>query len=407
MSIIDFIRDHTVLEYRMKVHDYIDKHVCGPASYPKYYIDGREYSFDYDDLIELNHIGDYGNVLIYGRTKKTYKLIRSIKEKCSNTKIVGVVDPLDLHYKSDGEKTLSLERGIGKSDCILINLPLRYSDIRYELQKTKLSDDIAVVDLYDISRFIKEYHHPELQKYKNIHSGKRCFLVGTGPSLEIEDLDTLHKNHEICFSGNGIFQVYDRTKWRPDYFVTVDPSVFSVVKDNWEVINADSMIFFRDEYNYSKEFKRDDFPEVNYVHMVPAMGNYNHPPFSLDITESVIDASTLIFSAAQIAMYMGFVEIYLLGVDNSVGMSVKDHFDNEYLEEKHSGIFIKSDINRKRVSIKDRNYTYSCIDFHNQLERVFESADYNIKQNGKRIINATRGGMLEALPRKSFDEVFK
>ena len=56
---------------------------------------------------------------------------------------------------------------------------------------------------------------------KNKYKGRRCFIVGLGPSLTTADLDLLAKNGEYTFSMNRCYQLFDRTEWRPDcYFIS-------------------------------------------------------------------------------------------------------------------------------------------------------------------------------------------
>ena len=59
-----------------------------------------------------------------------------------------------------------------------------------------------------------------LKKYKNIHKGQRCFIIGTGPSLSVEDLEKL--KGEITFGSNRIFEIYSQTDWRPTYYMNQD-----------------------------------------------------------------------------------------------------------------------------------------------------------------------------------------
>ena len=47
---------------------------------------------------------------------------------------------------------------------------------------------------------------------KNKHEGKRCFIVCTGPSLTLEDVNKL--KNEYTFSMNNIFKCYDKTDWQ-------------------------------------------------------------------------------------------------------------------------------------------------------------------------------------------------
>ena len=56
---------------------------------------------------------------------------------------------------------------------------------------------------------------------KDKYKGRRCFIVGLGPSLTTADLDLLARNREYTFSMNRCYQLFDRTEWRPDcYFIS-------------------------------------------------------------------------------------------------------------------------------------------------------------------------------------------
>ena len=85
--------------------------------------------------------------------------------------------------------------------------------------------------LYDLMYDVREYYNPQIERFKGIHSGERCFIVATGPSLRIGDLECLKKHGELCISVNGIIQLYDSTTWRPDYYVLEDRNRFQDFKD--------------------------------------------------------------------------------------------------------------------------------------------------------------------------------
>ena len=59
-----------------------------------------------------------------------------------------------------------------------------------------------------------------IKALKNIHYGKRCFIVGNGPSLKVEDLEKIQ--NEICFGTHRIYQIFDKTYWRPMYYCAQD-----------------------------------------------------------------------------------------------------------------------------------------------------------------------------------------
>lgn len=237
------------------------------------------------------------------------------------------------------------------------------------------------INICNLMYYNPHYQNQDLAKFKNLYKNKRCFIIGNGPSLKMEDLDLLHNRREICFGSNGIFHAYKNTKWRPDYYVITD---FLRYKENYKVINElnEKNIFIRRFYNMEG---------MQY----PIGANiYNSPPqrsdfeFSDDITKAVFSGMTVTYNMLQIAAYMGFDKIYLLGVDfsfSSTPNSGTNHFDSNY--EKSSSV--------KDIFYRDENLA------------AFMSAEKYARNHGFRIFNATRGGMLEVFERVSFDSLFK
>ncbi len=102
--------------------------------------------------------------------------------------------------------------------------------------------------------------HTELSKYKNIHNGKRAFIIGNGPSLRKEDLDKLYCHGEICFGANKIFKIYGQTEWKADYYMMTDQRM---IEECWnEIDDIKETVFWGDEYVVRK--KKEN---INYVHM--------------------------------------------------------------------------------------------------------------------------------------------
>ena len=73
---------------------------------------------------------------------------------------------------------------------------------------------------------LKHFRHTPygwyMAKIRNTHLGESCFIIGNGPSLTVEDLDTLHQKGIDTFAVNRIYQIFPKTDWRPTYFVSTD-----------------------------------------------------------------------------------------------------------------------------------------------------------------------------------------
>lgn len=248
---------------------------------------------------------------------------------------------------------------------------------------------------WDIWKYIHRYvpAHPELfetlKQFKNIHRGKRCFIVATGPSLTVKDVEKL--KGEICWTCNSGIKIFDKTDWRPDYYAVADGRVFQKVKDS-----LDSEIFKASFFNVKdiEWIGKNVYPlpiQVSLVmdqetrRVIPRFLRKKH--VSEDITKRVFMGDNITFVIMQICIYMGFKEIYLLGCD----------------------------CNYKGANIHSQGLTYE------EEDKLFESADYvgwSMIQDHKcmkkfadrmcvKIYNATRGGMLEVYPRVNLDNVLR
>lgn len=221
--------------------------------------------------------------------------------------------------------------------------------------------------------------YKRINEYKNLHKGERCFIIATGPSLTISDLEILE--NEITFSMNSIVMSFDRTNWRPTYYGVQDYSVYE--KISGYINRRDFKEMFVSDF-LNKRVKRNDvvnFPLNLMAHPVQTNTRYG-TKFSDDCYLTVFDGYSITYSLIQIAVYMGFSEIYLLGADSTY-KAKKQHF-NDY-ESK--------DPTRETIT-----------------ERLFSA--YNVAKkycddNDVKIFNATRGGVLEIFDRVNFDDVVK
>lgn len=241
---------------------------------------------------------------------------------------------------------------------------------------------------YEITKYGRR-----ILKYKNKYCGERCFLIGNGPSLSVRDLSKLYSNNEFSFAFNRIYNIFKYTKWRPNFYISQDekmlkgcedqvrqlelPIKFIPIQLKWfHNINIDDALYFN--INWSQREKNGNFL------------------FSENAAHSLICGDTVMYTAAQLAVYMGFSEIYLTGVDHHfqisqnnkgeiiVDNSVKDYFCENYNEDKDN-LYIPN--------IEKSTLTYLAM-------------KKNCEGRGLKVYNATRGGKLEVFKRVDFDSLF-
>lgn len=228
---------------------------------------------------------------------------------------------------------------------------------------------------------------PNYVALKNKHEGQRCFIVCTGPSLTLEDLNKL--KGEYCFSMNSIFKSYDKTDWRPNYYGISDYRFYNLFKDKIdepETLKNTTLIYSAYEVKYRNKNNPKAVPVYcsNTRRAISLMKDLTHKHIGLSkhLDRYVNNGSTVAFIMIQMAIYMGFKDIYLLGSDCT------------YLGKDHSDLTP----NDKKQKV-GRNDGIKFINVYSSI--------VNELPEGVHIYNATRGGMLEVFPRVDLDEVLK
>lgn len=240
-------------------------------------------------------------------------------------------------------------------------------------------------DFYDFSYQVDEYRNELLSRFKNIHSGQRCFIVATGPSLRLDDLECLRRNQEITMSVNMVFNAFPLVKWRPDYYVMSDlEGIKFYEKEIKELTLANIFI-----PGFNVAFWENTLPSNFYKYHCCTAFDGDVLKFSDNIVSGMYTSGTVVYVCLQLAMYMGFKEIYLVGTDCNYKKDVKNPHNH----------FIKNYYNK--------NDTQAMPFALDEVILGYQVAHHYAKRHGIKIYNATRGGNLEVFERVDFDSLFE
>lgn len=177
-----------------------------------------------------------------------------------------------------------------------------------------------------------------MKKIRNTHLNESCFVIGNGPSLSIEDLAVLKKKKIDCFAVNRIFRIFPQTEWRPTYYVSTDPVLIrDTLKDAEEIPAKIKFIPLQNKYYHDIKLK-----DAHYFFRNDLRENDQPEGFSLDCTAQVNMRGTVTIACIQLAMHLGYRNIYLLGIDHNfdkvitengeviIDPSVKNYFIEGY-----------------------------------------------------------------------------
>jgi len=252
----------------------------------------------------------------------------------------------------------------------------------------------GVKSLYDGFRRLPDlpgaYLHPwrrasiqRLKGYHNIHTGKRCFIIGNGPSLKQMDLSLL--KNEFTFGMNRLYMAFPEMGFSTSYFVSMNDLVAEQCARDFEKLTMPKFFSWRAR----KWITPDEQTQFIY-------STYTGPGFSTDITGRVWESATVTYVALQLAYYMGFSTVVLIGVDhnfvtqgkpNSTVVSQGDdpnHFNPHYFGKGF------------RWQLPDLETS----ELGYQLARDAYSAD------GRQILDATQGGKLTIFKKVDYQSLF-
>ncbi|MCI7264084.1 MAG: DUF115 domain-containing protein [Eubacterium coprostanoligenes] len=253
------------------------------------------------------------------------------------------------------------------------------------------------IDYINHNKYLKTIYPDSIKKLKNTAQTNRCFIIGNGPSLTISDLEKL--KNETTFACNRIYGLYDRTLWRPTYYCSQDLEVLAQIKNDLPYALSNCYHSFL-PYKFAKNINNIINEQNNlslfyspYISVYSDTGVYPEGlmPFSDDISNSIYDGLSITYAMIQIAVYMGYKEIYLLGIDHNYSLKngIVD-LQKSYAE----GI--------KPIDMSTQNPPELQL-----CEISFREAKKYCKANGITIKNATRGGKLEIFDRISLEEILQ
>ncbi len=238
--------------------------------------------------------------------------------------------------------------------------------------------------------------HKKLASFRNKHKGQRVFIIGNGPSLKLEDLDTLHSREESSMGSNRVFKAFSKTTWRPLYYLSVDKLL---EEETFDIAKQYAIDVFSPTY-----FRRKKNLKVNYIRILDDQVAKPWPRFSGNAFFGFYQGYTVTYIAIQLAAFMGFEKIYLLGVDHNYSISAGNSPAG-----KASGLEFYQTKTEKNYFLPDYHLPGDKFFRHKpqENEMAYIAAQRHSEQYGFKVYNASRGGELKVFERVDFDSLFK
>jgi hypothetical protein len=225
-------------------------------------------------------------------------------------------------------------------------------------------------------------HKKRLYQFGNKHAGEKCFIIGNGPSLSRMDLSLL--NDCKCFGLNKIHLLLNESDFKIDYHVAVNPFVIEQSAGDFAALDCPSFLSFRGSKN------REIGASNSYYIRTGVTPLYY---FSRELHRSLWEGHTVTFVAMQIAFYMGFSEVYLIGVDHNF-KAQGDPNETQFLEGPDPNHFHPDYFSNQQWQLPDLEGS----------ELAYHMAKFHFERDGRKIYDATLDGKLEIFPKISFED---
>ncbi len=275
-------------------------------------------------------------------------------------------------------------------------------------------------------RYLKHYayylKHRNLVRrnklYYNKHQGKRCFIIGSGPSMAYTDISTLVNEHVIALNSFFVNPQCNEVLLNniPEKYYLVPPNHPPQTEEDWtqtlrtmeEKIKFPITMFWGIDYNsghwreiIEKNNLFGSFPIHYFFCGIHTQDGYRLAKKDMNLSRMSLSASSTLINALELALYLGFSEIYLLGFEhNHICVQQPEEyraFPNAVHYEKE----LRIDFGSKRPNTTNSNIllnNYHAFKIYLEILKLFPD---------RKIINCTPGGILDVFQKMKFEDVLK
>lgn len=361
---------------------------------------------------------DKHNIVIWGGAENTVKLFQYTD--ILNYDILEIVDSGKAGERFFGRQMrLPAEIAWTQVEAVIISSFNHEEEIEREL-KNRYRFTGIIIKLKKQGQKIPFYQHlsrADIQvpgnyqeilernrRFKGIHKNERLFILCSGPSIQKMDLTVLKS--EITMAVHSFYLHKDISVIQPTYYCNAQWEYNEKITE--EVIEA----YLRDlkkhvgksQYFFSVKEKRiiDRIQmfapeEVHYY----CYGKDSSLYEEVDLCQGIMPVHSVPVICIQLAIYMGFKEIYLLGTEHDFLTTKKYAYFYDRKQSVTGDTDITTDVDSNLVmkfsdALAD---AYALWENYKAVKRIAE-------QNDIKIYNATVGSALDVFPRVDYNDLF-
>jgi hypothetical protein len=241
----------------------------------------------------------------------------------------------------------------------------------------------AVFRVWSVASSQGRANRRALESLRGRHTGRRCFIMGNGPSLLKSDLNQLAS--EVTIVSNAHFLIWSDLNYVPTYLTVEDRLVAEDRADRLRSLSGLTKIYPFD----LRTLLGPPDDSTLFVEFPRQYGGF--PKFARDLTKRAFWGGTVSYLNLQLAAYLGCDPIVLIG------------FDHNYVvpqdQIKDSVIYSStSDVNHIHPDYFGPGYRWHDPQVE-RMEQAYRGARRDLEAMGITVLNATVGGYLEVFDR--------
>jgi hypothetical protein len=222
--------------------------------------------------------------------------------------------------------------------------------------------------------------------YRDKHKGERCFVIANGPSLSSLDIAPLAKEYTIGM--NRIYLLFEKWGFKTTYLAAINELVLEQFADDISELDIPKFL------NWNR---RGLFTDDNDNTMFLKLGYGVKDKFGFDLTKGISSGGTVTFVSLQLAYYMGFKEVVLVGLDHNFaekGTPNKTEIRKSERDESHC-----------HPDYFPKGIKWQLPDLY-RSELAYAMAREAFEADGRVILDATAGGKCEIFPKIKYEDLF-
>jgi len=235
-----------------------------------------------------------------------------------------------------------------------------------------------------------------LLEMRNRHWGQRAWIIGNGPSLRDMDLSPLA--NEFTFGSNRVYLAFDDLGFHTTY---LSGSARWIIRQfGEEMAQSGPQVFL--SHLFASEVPT--LPRTVTTFLSRRRASFGtHPLFW-----GFHDGGTVTYTSMQLAFYMGFTEVILIGVDHSfveTGTAAAEVVPQADDDPRAATVVSGGDDpNHFLPNYFGKGVKWSLPSWH-QMEESYAMARKRYEAAGRLIVDATVGGKLTIFPKVDYEKV--